>query len=461
MWHARFVSRGLGCFVFTAAITLAALPAQAVPDGDGAAGTRVAVPASSSVPKVPGLTASLVAQMGRQERAGRIVDQIRAAAGSDVSSGIAGIRGDGTGAGLRLYWHGPVPASVTKVIDAARADGVPVTVTSAPYTEESLVAEAERLSRLPLFAGARSGQRALRVHPKPDGSGLAVGIAGLPDGVDLATARRTVPALDSAVPLTVEQIPLPALATRFFDSWPYYGGALMMRPAGGNACTSGFGVTGNNGAATYLMTAAHCGEGAWQTGTVTYPDGSTLTRQFGTTIPAGRSTGRDVELVHTPQGAGGGVYWGTPINPPAGDPGSNSYVRVTGDAANVPDNRVCASGSFSGTQCGALILATNVNITIDPPFNGVGRITNLVWAQNLPSNDSSAFVGQGDSGGPITSLASGGGVRAQGIISAIETGNQLRPCKGYNPPGRECSFSFFYADLRGAMSAVSVRINTE
>jgi hypothetical protein len=60
------------------------------------------------------------------------------------------------------------------------------------------------------------------------------------------------------------------------------GGSLLLNYASsathhenyGGMCTSGFGVTGLNGAATYIMFANHCGPGKWRTGFVGTSDGA-------------------------------------------------------------------------------------------------------------------------------------------------------------------------------------------
>jgi streptogrisin D len=236
---------------------------------------------------------------------------------------------------------------------------------------------------------------------------------------------------------------MPAMASRAVDTVPYYGGAFIVN--GNTGCTSGFGVTGNNGAATYLITAAHCGTGTWTNGAGT---------SIGTVVST-RSTGRDAELILT--SAGGGVYWGAAVNGDTGDPGSNTYVNVSGDAANSAGRHIGQSGSYSGTQCNCAIVAVNVTITYSEAENGVQKVTNLVEAQ---STDDTAFMGQGDSGGPVTSLASNGSVTALGINSGISTGSDLRTCKGWAYNGRECSWIAYYADLQGAEAALGVHINT-
>lgn len=285
-----------------------------------------------------------------------------------------------------------------------------------------------------------------------------VGIAGVPDGLNNLELKPLVPALDSHFPLTVKRMSLPQFNSRYFDAPPpYYGGALMQNHATGDACSTGFGVAGINGAATYLITAAHCGEGTWRSGVVVPPSGIPTFQTFGNTIPELRNTDLDVELIYTPQGADRYVYWGRSINPPS-DFGAAEAVRVSDAAANVTEQTICVSGALSGTQCTARIIALNITLTIEPPTNGVERVTNLVWAEYAhPVKE--AVVGKGDSGGPVTGLAANGTVTAHGIMSAQLGGPYLRPCKGFVHPDRQCSYSFFYADLRNAMVGFGVKIN--
>lgn len=392
--------------------------------------------------------------MKREAKFDKYDAALRAAARG--ANGLAGLTGDGAG-GLRVYWRGEVPAEVLSVIEAARVESVDIDVRPSPYTETELKAEADRISKLPLFSGAKTGQRAMRVNARPDGKGIDVALAGLPSGMSDAQMKLAVPALISAYPVTLSAMEMPIFSTRFFDSPPpFYGGAFMVSPARGNSCTTGFGVRGNNGAATYLITAAHCGEGVWHSGKIQFPDGTSRFMTFGSTIVAGRNTGLDVGLIYTPEGAGAGVYWGNSINPPNNDPGAFQYVNVSAAGINRPESRICQSGSFSGTQCGATVMSLGVTVSYDPPVNGVSRVTNLVWASNL--QDGSAFVGQGDSGGPVTGFASNGRVVALGIVSG--QGGDDRACKGWAAPGRRCSQNIYYADLQGAMSAVGVQINT-
>jgi streptogrisin D len=396
-----------------------------------------------------------------QERIDKVVKDIRM---SGVSDGISGVVVDPENRKVSLYWKGAPPAAVTDRIKAATADGIKVTVQQAPYTEAELLAEADRISRKPLFNGHRTGQRMMKVSPRPDGTGLDVGLHGLPSDVAPQQAQQVVPALDSAVPLKVTATDQVAFTSRAFDTEPYWGGSYIHRRANGNSCSSAFGVTGLNGAATYLLTAAHCGEGTWGSALYSDANGNTQQNVYGDTIPAGRATDIDAQLILTPAIDGTHIYWGSYMNPPAGDPGTNDGVPVRGWTTNSIGNAFCLSGSFSGTVCpGADIRITGANMTVtyDPPSNGVARVTNLIQGSDVTGTRGIGIVGNGDSGGPVISPTNDGGVLARGVISGMATGSSFeQPCQGYVPPGRVCSRVVYFADLQNSMARVGVRLNT-
>jgi streptogrisin D len=439
-----------------ASVMVLAVPAVAAPvtpSVDPSTPPRL-VNADEGIGRVAGLDASMMALMKRQDRASQVGAAIQNSA--RTSPGLSGIRSDGKG-GLEVFWHGPIPAAVTGQVIAGKNAGVVVRVLPAPFTKADLLAEADRISRLSLPAGVQS----IRVAPKPDGTGVEVALAGSATvGVAATRWAGLVPGLGGGrIPLTVTDMPEPVFDYRYIDASPFYGGSLIEREGWNNQCSSAFGVTGLNGVSTYMVSAAHCGEGTWLTGDVELPDGTTWWNEIGRVVK--RDTGRDVQLIAAAPGAtaGAGIYWGASINPPD-DPGSNDAVAVAGVGPNFVGNYICNSGAYSGTICGSQIITTDVTITYTKEANGVQRVTNLVFAMNLPADENSAFSGQGDSGGPMVSITSDGRVRALGVASGHPSGPYVRPCKGYNYPGRECSYASYYADLSSALGALGVRINT-
>lgn len=436
---------------------LPANPAQAEPGG-------IIIPESSIDQSVivldaiaaHGLSEEEVALLKRQEALNAVAAQITESSEHDASdgSGLAGLVTVPDANELKVYWHGALPASVEQYIKDARNGDMKVTVTAAPYTENELLAEIDRITELPLHDGAPTGQRSMIAVPAHDGTAIEVQVGGLPARTTAEAALGLVPALESDYPLSVTLIDAVEPTVRFVDFPPYAGGALITR--GGTSCSSAFGVTGNNGAATYMLTAAHCGEGTWRTGRVVTSNGSVYQNTLGNTIPT-RDLAHDGQAILTPAGSSPYVYVGAGINPDNGDLGSNTVVQVAGASYTTNGNRVCNGGSYSGTICSIEVVATVATVTYDPPVNGVGRMTNMGIAQRLGS----AAVGNGDSGGPVYMPNSNGTVIANGIVSGQILGpGHDAACVGWAPPGRECSSTMIYGHLPDIMGRIGVHINT-
>jgi hypothetical protein len=418
---------------------------------------RSIIQGAGELTRAPGVTAQAVQRMQRQDVLLRAAERIRSAAGD--GSDLSGITIDPDRGALHLYWHGALPGRVSDAVGAAQARGVTVSVEQAPYTESELLAEVDRMAAA--NAKATAGSRYdLQLAPKPDGSGIWAGISGLAPGPSPAVARQRLAALDTSIALQVETAGKFAFSHRWYDTAPYWGGAYIER--GITACSDAFGVTGNNGAATYLLTAAHCGEGTWQSGGVSDPSipGSVFHVTYGSTISAGRDTQHDAQLILTPGGAGNGVYWGESINPPS-SLGSNSGVTIGSTENNVVGAFVCNSAAFSGTICNIQIQLAKVTFSFSQPENGVQNMNHMSLGVKQPdSSGVTAANGQGDSGGPILSVVSSRG-RAYGVISGMYTGNGWNaPCVGYRPAGRICSRSVWFGDIRTILSTVGVRMNT-
>jgi hypothetical protein len=403
------------------------------------------------------MTPELLAAMHNQEQLDALADLVRARAGDAApGTGLSGIVVDPRADSAQIYWHGAVPAWLADQAGAARRARMAVDIRSAPYTAAELAGEIDRMTRMPLATKAltSANRRVLTASPLPDGTGIAVTVSGLPTGTTVDQARQLVPALSSSVPLQVSfdgTVP----TARFYDFWPWWGGAYIENGVG---CSDAFGVTGNNGASTYMLTAAHCGTGTWTTGTVVL-NGTPTNRTLGATIP-GRDLNHDAEAILTaaPHPSGAGVYYGSGINPPNGDLGTNNGLSVGGAAGNTIGDLICTDGSFTGTVCGVRVGSVGATVVYDPPENGVGRTTGMVNAQ-LPGV---AIVGNGDSGGPIFALrTSDSRAIARGVISGEQLGSYERPCTGYAPAGRRCSMSVWYGPIIEIMNVIGVHINTQ
>lgn len=434
-------------------------PAGAAPDDDLLFERARRAPVADLAPKqlapAPRVSPEIIALMTEQEKLDAIAERIEKAAVDTPTSGLGGIVVDAKAKRLDLAWHGTVPAAIEREANAARLAGIDLRITSAAYTRLALRREADRIADQHMKT---TDSAVASVGPKADGSGLTVGVAvGGASGRSLATVA---PSVTSSVPLEFSAT-TPEKSDRYYDSRPYWGGSLLLQYASsatnyenfGAMCTSGFGVTGLNGAATYIMFANHCGAGNWRTGYLTTSDGTVYQNQLGNTITT-RDALRDTQLILTSQGAGAGVYTG-PSWLDSGQQGRS----VKGSAANNVGDFVCTEGSFSGTLCNIRIAQVGMVVNI----RDYGRTENMVRA-NTSNASRQATSGNGDSGGPVVSITTGG-VLARGTISAMNM-DSLVPCPGVpgvpaGEDGRHCSTEMFYPDIRVQMARVGVRLNTQ
>jgi streptogrisin D len=366
------------------------------------------------------------------------IERIDAADKNSSGSGLAGLRSDPARRALDVYWHGAVPASVSSETVAARADGVTVTVIPAPYTRDELLAETKRLADLTMVDDKAAVQLAM-IGPKFDGTGLAAGVSGLdkklPTARIPAQARQLLPTLASAVPVDITATERPRLASRYADTPPFWGGAWMVR-TGGGACTTGFGVTGLNGASTYILTANHCGHGEWRSGGNTYFIGNSVTTAV--------DRPHDSQLLLGNQ-AGARIYTGEYLGST-----NQGSAPVKGAVPSATGGTVCTSGAYSGERCGITVIATGLTINV----TGYGQMVHMSAADH----PNASAVGNGDSGGPTVSYTTNG-VLARGTISAMDPGLVV-PCTGVpSGGGRSCSQRVFYPDINRQLAGTGVRLN--
>jgi hypothetical protein len=366
------------------------------------------------------------------------LERIDAADKDSSDSGLAGLRSDPARRALVVYWHGAVPANVSSEIAAAGAGGVTVTVLPAPYTRDELLAETKRLADLTMVDDKAAVQLAV-IGPKSDGTGLRAGVSGLDETLSAARvparARQLLPTLASAVPLDITAAERPRLTSRYADTPPFWGGAWMVR-TGGGACTTGFGVTGLNGASTYILTANHCGHGEWRSGGNTYFIGNSVTTAV--------DRPHDSQLL-LGNPAGARIYTGEYLGST-----NQGSAPVKGAVPSASGGSVCTSGAYSGERCGLTVIATGLTINV----TGYGQMTHMSAADH----PNASAVGNGDSGGPTVSYTTNG-VLARGTISAMDPGLVV-PCTGVpSGNGRTCSQRVYYPDINRQLAGVGVRLN--
>ncbi|MER5215440.1 hypothetical protein ABT063_34090 [Streptomyces sp. NPDC002838] len=359
-------------------------------------------------------------------------DRIQAATEALGGSGFAGDRIDTAANTVTLYWHGALPQQVSKAVKQIGRSGITVEVREAKYTLDQLLQETDRLAAV----GSVNGATITSVGPRPDGNGVEVAVET--DGEPTSRSRASLDAaLTENVDLDITQGVAPRQASRLADTPPYWGGAYATQHNSSGtatgACTTGFGVAGNNGAARYILTAAHCGGTTWRTGT-----GNTIG-----TVLSGKDPGRDAELVLG--NIGNAVYEG----PSIADGDTNSGRPVTSGSSSRVGDSICQGGAYSGSICGYTVAAVNQTITI----GGFGTVTNMV---RVEAANRASGIGNGDSGGPVYTISSSGAGVARGIISAYD-GSQIIDCPGVpNGNGRNCSWRWWYPDVTVAANNLGV-----
>lgn len=428
----RFRLSGWAISCAALALLASAVPAAAEPAEQGAPAPKRLLDATPNAEIIGGTPAEQEARFAVQERLDEAADRIQAVTDSLGDSGFAGDRINTATNTVTLYWHGDLPRQVSKAVKQIEQSGITVEIQEAKYTLKQLLQETDRLASL----GSVNGATITSVGPRPDGNSVEVAVDTDSELTSLSRASLDV-ALTESVDLDITQGVAPRQASRLADTAPYWGGAYATQHNSSGtatgACTTGFGVAGNNGAARYILTAAHCGGTTWRTGT-----GNTIG-----TVLSGKDPGRDAELVLGD--IGDAVYEG----PSIADGDTNSGRYVTSASSSSVGDTICQGGAYSGSICGYDIVAVNQTVII----GGFGTVTNMV---RVEAANRASGIGNGDSGGPVYTISSSGNGVARGTISAYD-GSQIIDCPGVpNGSGRDCSWRWWYPDITVAANNLGV-----
>lgn len=212
----------------------------------------------------------------------------------------------------------------------------------------------------------------------------------------------------------VPGMPEPALKdNRQDDSSPYYGGAYF------DYCTTAFGWVHEG--KSYMLTAGHCtslnkpaGNNNGTMGTVTADNWNNNT---GSVKWNGQSYySGDVSTIKMSSGKASShrVYRGGPT--------SSQSRAVTDKWRNRSGNgdRYCVSGQKTGEMCGWKVISTHVTV----------RFGSKVLRNATEGHRDGACTRGGDSGAPIYTIRSDGGVAAKGVLSGGST-NTSGSCWDY------------------------------
>jgi hypothetical protein len=334
--------------------------------------------------------------------------------------GFVQLRVDADRGTLTVYWHGRLPAPVQRLFAALRQH-LHLVVRPARYTATQL----DRAVRQVL----RGHHPALTsVGPLTDGDGISVGMSGRVPALSPRSAQRL---LNDSMPVTLHaQAPMRALtcqanqadtlppASRCDDLPPnFYGGAVVSIFAGSfinGYCTTGFGVHFSN-SSTGMLTAGHCINNSvfapgptWWNGQATTELGSVAHTPYRDSATV---ASHDDGVIVTPAISGANYYDGPSIF--SGD--THNIKHVVGAQSVNPGDWTCESGSFGGVLCAVHVLAINQTISAD------GALTSGVA---IASGANANQPTEGDSGGPVFSLAGTGTVWAKGVLDAAG-GSQL------------------------------------
>ncbi|RGA06969.1 hypothetical protein DI270_000440 [Microbispora triticiradicis] len=393
-----------------ALVTIAGTQAAVAQDPAPAPAKEVHTQAIEPAGAVPGGYASWKDLLATQQRLVQAADRITAVA-QEQGGGLAGIVVSAENRELRLYWKGQPPKSVDGIAGELGGD-LKLSVLPARFTAKQLAAASARIAK-------RAGGAITSIAPNVDGSGLTV------SGLTAAKARSA--ASDESVPVTVQTGERPALASRWNDSPPWWGGGAWRNSNLGSGCSTGFAVT--YGGVTKMLTAGHCGDVGQ---TATDPTGEVI----GSITQDNNSY--DVALINA-------STQGYVFNNSVGNISTEFSSLVIGTASSYVGMYLCTSGAYSGTVCNSQVTATGVTI-----ITGY-TIYNLVRAEQTAHTNA---AGQGDSGGPVELVnpSNTTQVYATGVITAIDTSAAV-PCTGYVTTGRICSWRYYYAPWANATTA--------
>jgi hypothetical protein len=319
---------------------------------------------------------------------------------------------------LTVYWHGTVPADIARLLASLR-HRVQVRVAAARYSTAQLDQAVSRVFR------SQPGVRVTMAGPLPDGSGIEVGIAG----TARAAAALRLPHMGVAVkivtrpplrPATCHQnsaktVPSDTLGppARCNDLPPgFWGGAVIINQVHGNGCSTGFGVHSTVDSKQYMLTASHCGNDrdSFKNGQET----QTLGNMYGE-----NHAHDDGAILTSPGNAyydGPGIFKGD----------THNTKLVAGEQPSNKGDWVCESGAYGGVMCSMQITALNLTYSEYDPDDGNTYIVSRIAETTLGSGgDNGGLLTDGDSGGPVFSLAANNKVTAKGINLGVGASNDF------------------------------------
>jgi hypothetical protein len=238
-------------------------------------------------------------------------------------------------------------------------------------------------------------------YPDPENDRIVAEVTKLDDRFLSRVSRLAGP---SALAVRVVEDVASKPAARETDTSPFYGGSNI------DGCTSGF--PWHYGAVEMMLTAGHCYPNGGSVSTPSSSMGAVTTAMeenwntdTGTVYMTGETVYRgDLALVRitSPKTSAPYIY--------TGGQNSSSSRSVAGKWSRSPasGDKYCTGGRMSGEQC-------NWTVKWSAPGNYtyIGGVARHVWKGEKRDR---CIIG-GDSGGPVYTVDSSGGIVAKGIIS--------------------------------------------
>lgn len=331
-----------------------------------------------------------------------------------------------------ILWAGPRTPLLAFIRSEGRRRGIAVTVQHRKYTLRQLDAAINATWR----QAAQGKWTGFKI------SDIAAVAAGH-DGIVVNGTYTSVPAAQRApqvrslatVTMGVAVRVVPGISVvsangRDNDFAPFDAGGYMISPSTSTTCSSGFAISISG--RTHTTTARHCNKND-------YRDRS-ASNTYGTGVEnSGDGGGRVLSAT------GAALALDGPFN-------SNNFSKVViGFEDLAVNNFVCTGGGNSGEHCN--IKVTNLRVSFNDGFGTFSTI------EGVQQSSGAIAVIQGDSGGPVISLAGtvSGQVRAagmiQGEISPFMTGSACGPV--FDAGSNKCSKTVLFSSMRTVVNTIS------
>jgi hypothetical protein len=344
-----------------------------------------------------------------------------------------------------VLWHGPRTPLLARIIREGTRRGIPVTVQQRKYSLQQLNAASDAI-----WKQAREGEWAgFKISTITE-------VTAVENGITVQGAYTAVPAARRApqvrsLSTTVAGVPVhvapgyPAVvaaAGRDADTAPFNSGGYMDGYYSGSTCSSGFAIWMNG--RSYTTTARHCDSA--HNGTNDYVDRNDFTdpsppptsRWYGNTVAISPWVG---------QNTGGARILGNNGFSWMFNHGYNSTTQSTVVAQVDPNmyDLVCTEGGNSGEHC-------NVKVTGQTTWSdNWGPILVDIGVQQTSGKIAAI---QGDSGGPVMTIAGSNTVNGGGMIQAVNKTWQGSACGAVYDAGTNwCSPTVYFEPFSNVLNS--------